>query len=307
MPNVLDLVEVFRLDAEGLRRARQKAMQVHPTDIKAAGNQVEEAVRQYLSRMLQRRYHVTSGHLIDSRGHTSPQIDIIISDNFGLSSLLTTNDGTEYVPIESVHAIGEVKSTFHRSKGYYQKMHDDLEKVSLLDRPIVENTAYEGIADNTLLEHMIRASKNRYLNNLFSFLLCVDSGDFDFEDLKPVLRSSDPKLLPSMCVLLDRGVIAYAKKDGAQGFTYSKYPNEVSSEDFDWCFFSASPPPGGSLQGCHLAMLYGSLIDHIVSSDLGPPNVYKYTAQMSCGSRSSLLWANDGAGKTGSFPTPQAE
>ena len=126
MASILDLGAIFRQDAEALRAARETAMQIHSTDIRAAGNQVEAAVREYLRRMLEPRYHVTSGHLIDPESRVSPQIDIIIADNFGLPSLLTTQDGTEYIPITSVLAIGEVKSTYYKSKGYYEKVRDDL-------------------------------------------------------------------------------------------------------------------------------------------------------------------------------------
>ena len=83
MASILDLGAIFRQDAEALRAARETAMQIHSTDIRAAGNQVEAAVREYLRRMLEPRYHVTSGHLIDPESRVSPQIDIIIADNFG--------------------------------------------------------------------------------------------------------------------------------------------------------------------------------------------------------------------------------
>ena len=66
MASNLNLAEIFKTDAEALRRAREEAIRIHPTDIRAAGNQVEQAVRDYLKRMLPPRYYVTSGHLIDS-------------------------------------------------------------------------------------------------------------------------------------------------------------------------------------------------------------------------------------------------
>ena len=151
MPNALNIAGIFKSDAEALRRAREEAIQIHSTDIRAAGNQVEEAVRDYLRRMLHPRYHVTSGHLIDSSNLISPQVDIIIADNFNLPSLLKTKDGTEYVPITSVYAIGEVKSTYYHSQGYYEKLYDDLKAISEMDRPIVENTFFGGLDLTPLL------------------------------------------------------------------------------------------------------------------------------------------------------------
>ena len=205
MAKTLNLAAVFREDAEGLRGAREKAMRIHPTDIRAAGNEVEEAVREYLSRMLQPRYHVTSGHLIDSESRVSPQIDIIIADNFGLPSLLTTKDGTEYVPVDSVYAIGEVKSTYYESKKYYSKMAEDLRQVAEMNRPLIKNTAFDGIKDNTTLAHMILPLTNKYLNHLYSFLLCVDTGGFSIRGHQGVAHIRTTQVSPQHCCLLEFG------------------------------------------------------------------------------------------------------
>ena len=175
MTKSLDLAGIFNSDAADLKQAREKAIRIHRTDIRAAGNEVEQAVRDYLKRMLPSRYYVTSGHLIDSQHRTSPQLDVIIADNFNLPSLLTTKDGTEYVPITSVLAIGEIKSTYYRSKEYCRKFHRTLSLIhSELSRPLVENTAYGGMKGTTTIQDIVFSSGNKYLNNLYSFLLCIN-------------------------------------------------------------------------------------------------------------------------------------
>ena len=146
MANTLNIAAIFKSDAEELLRSREEAIRIHGTNIRAAGNEVEQAVRNYFKRMLPPRYYVTSGHLIDQEGRVSPQLDVIVADNFNMPSLLTTKDGTEYVPITSVFAIGEVKSTYHHSKSYYDSFHNVLSLInSDLTRPLVENTAQEGV------------------------------------------------------------------------------------------------------------------------------------------------------------------
>lgn len=120
MKKKLDISEIFKTDAEDIAKAREKAIQIHGTDIRAAGNEVELSVREYFKRMLPSRYYVTHGHLIDANGEVSPQLDIIIADNFNIPSLMTTKDGTEYIPIDSVYAIGEIKSTYYKSQDYIQ-------------------------------------------------------------------------------------------------------------------------------------------------------------------------------------------
>lgn len=291
MINTLNLAGIFKSDAEALQRAREEAIRVHPTDIRAAGNQVEQAVRDYLKRMLPPRYYVTSGHLIDSSNLVSPQLDVIIADNFSLPSLLTTKDGTEYVPVTSVYAIGEVKSTYYQSQCYFEKFHYVLQQISEMDRTLVENTIHGGIKGSSRITDMVRGSKNKYLNNLYAFLICVDGGDFDFNRVKTLLSSVDPGLLPNMCVLLNKVIVCYGKMDEQEGISIHKYPVEVEQSDYDWFCAAGAEAEGGSIPGTHLAALYGALVEHLSNSDLEPPSAYRYTAKMSAFRRSSLVWA----------------
>ena len=184
----LNMSEIFASDAKELVRARESSQIVHRTsDIRAAGNEVEQALRDYLKRMLPPRYYVTHGHLIDSEHRVSPQLDVIIADNFSLPSLLKTRDGTEYVPATSVLAIGEVKSTFYHGKNYYNYFHNALVTISRMNRPLVENTIHDGLADSSIIRDVVLGSPYKYLNNLYSFLLCIDGGDFDFGKIKKFL------------------------------------------------------------------------------------------------------------------------
>ena len=132
MAKTLDLAAIFKSDAEELLRSREEAIRIHGTNIRAAGNEVEQAVRDYLKRMLPPRYYVTSGHLIDQEGRVSPQLDVIVADNFNMPSLLTTKDGTEICAnhICGVFAIGEVKSTYYHSERYYDKFHRVLRQIN---------------------------------------------------------------------------------------------------------------------------------------------------------------------------------
>ena len=291
MGSKINLGAIFRREAEVLLKARETAMEIHPTDLRAAGSHVEGSVRGYLRRMLPPRYHVTSGHLIDEDSLVSPQIDVIIADNFGIPSLLTTQDCTEYVPISSVLAIGEVKSTYYKSKSHFEKAADDLREISGMARPLVENTAYDGVKGETLLEHMILPLQNKYLNSLFSFMLCIDGGDFDFADIKDLLLSEDPQFLPGTSVLLNKGVLVHARLGDKVGIMINKYPAEVSSVSYDWCYFEGFVEEGGSPEGSHLAFLYGALVQHLANCRLEPPDAYRYTAKLSSGRRSSLEWA----------------
>lgn len=293
MANILNLAGHFKSDAETLQKAREEAIRIHSTDIRAAGNEIEQTVRDYLKRMLPNRYYVTSGHLIDSGNVVSPQQDIIIADNFGLPSLYTTKDGTEYVPITSVHAIGEVRSTYYQSQDPYGALHRVLQQISMMDRPLVENTFKRELEPSTRLVDMVRGSSNKYLNNLYSFLICINNGDFNFGRVKAFLSSVDPGLLPNMAVFLNKGVVLYGKSDEKKGVVFNKYPIEVAQSDYDWCFAEGAETEGGSVEGTHLATLYSALVEHLANSYLDLPRVYRYTAKMAVFRQSSLMWAKD--------------
>ena len=290
MVKSLDLASIFASEAEDLVKAREKAQVLHNSDIRAAGNEVEKAVRDYLKRMLPPRYYVTHGHLIDSEHRVSPQLDVIVADNFSLPSLLTTKDGTEYVPTTSVLAIGEVKSTYYHVKDYYRSFHDALVTISQMNRPLVENTIYQGLKDTSAVRDMMLGSPNKYLNNLYSFLFCVDCGDFDFEKIRDLLISTDVQQLPNVAIFMNKGIVAYADRHRAGGT--HKYPNEVNADDYGWRFMEMTGSERGSKEGSHLAYLYGQLISHLSGSHLEPASVYEYIAKELIGRKSSWIWAD---------------
>ena len=185
-------------------RAKRRKLYTSQTS-EAAGNEVEVSVRDYLRRMLPPRYYVTHGHIIDTTHRVSPQLDVIIADNFSLPSLLTTRDGTEYVPATSVLAIGEVKSTYYHSKRDYQGFHDKLVAISRMHRPLVENSVYQGITGSSNIRDTVLGSSNKYLNNLYSFLFCVDGGDFDFGKNKKSIGFSRCKSVAELAHILEYG------------------------------------------------------------------------------------------------------
>ena len=293
MDKTFDLAGAFARDAALLRLARESAMLVHPTDLRAAGNEVEKAVRDYFKRILPPQYHVTSGHLIDRQHRVSPQIDIIISGAFNVPSLYTTQDGTEYVPITSVYAIGEVKSTYYKSAGYFGKMTSDLQRINKMDRPLIKNSLVEGAmtGETTILDMVLPISSERYRNHLFSFLFCADAGDFDFQDITPHLNAVHSSLVPSVTVLLDRGVVIPMRMNESGEGLYHKYPMEAPSPTFDWVFAESVGVDAKSMGGSNLAFLYGALFDHLSKSQLEPTDAYRYTSQLVNLRRSTLKWA----------------
>lgn len=222
--------------------------------------------------MLPPSYRVTKGHVVDRTGTASPQLDIVITDSRGFASLMTTSDGTEYIPFTSVYAVGEIKSTYYKSEAPLQKMHDVLKKLSAMERPLVANTAYGGVSADTQMSHLMRASPHRYFNNLFSFVFCVDAGDFAFQDVKQLFAGSNVSDLPNVTVLLNGGIVIYAQRDAEQSTGFIRYPNEADPAECDWCYIQGNPESLQKAAAAHLSILWGALLSHLSDSYLEPPN-----------------------------------
>ena len=91
----------MRIDFEESRDALN-----HPT---LKGDAAEEIVRDFFKKYLPKNLTITSGIVIDSEGHFSKQIDIIICDAFK-SPVFYEKKDIRVIPIETVYAVIEVKS-----------------------------------------------------------------------------------------------------------------------------------------------------------------------------------------------------
>ncbi|HZS04322.1 MAG TPA: DUF6602 domain-containing protein [Blastocatellia bacterium] len=295
----MDIPEIFKSDAEDIKREREKAIKVHKTNIRAAGNQVEKCVRDYFRRMLPPRYYVTEGHLIDINGNISPQLDIIIADNFNVPSLMTLKDGTEYIPIDSVYAIGEIKSTYSNTRRkknprtLIEEFSSNLEDIKeRLYHEEVPNTVYGGHGPNSLLRDLILGKRTRILNRIFSFIVFVDATTFQFKHISEFYTSRNNKYLPNIMILLNKGVVVFGSENERPLFNY--YPEDRRSEEEAWCYFPCmgDGSGNGSLEGNHLAFLYHSVLEHLSNSYLEPPSLIKYTYRMLATSKSMIEKAN---------------
>jgi hypothetical protein len=295
--------KIFRNEAEKIVEAREKCIQIHGTDIHAAGNELEETVREFFNRMLPNRFHVTHGHLIDKNNVVSPQIDMIISDNTTIPSLMTLRNSTVYIPIDSVYAIAEIKSTYYGSRKKPEE--DPIIKFSntlkyireKMTRPLVENTAYEMFAEgkgwkkDTLIRDMILGKPHKYLNPLFSFMLFVNSGKAKIEDIESIFSKTADENLPCMTVLLNYALVAYGKEvEEKKGIGFSKYPFLNQSMGYTWRIFPLlGKSDSESTEGKHLCAIYYYLLNHLNESFLEPPDLRPYIADMMMGRKSKMI------------------
>jgi len=286
----LSIPKFFSNEAKLLRGAREECIDIHGSDIRAAGNQVEIAVRNWLSRMLPDTVSVGHGHIIDQESNISPQIDCILRDRSHLPTLFTAKDGTNYTPFDSIYAIGEIKSTYYKSSKYIQAFSKTLEVIDRdLKRNLIENTACDGIKPNTLLHHVFLGSSQPFFNQLFTFILFIDSGDATVDEIAEIYRNSQNQYLPDISVFLNSFIVIKATFEDNTMKTY-KYQKQAPPE-ITWKIIPAPQIEGSDTtsEGIHLCLLYYFLLNHIKESHLTGPNLTEYFKDLLIGSKSNIF------------------
>lgn len=273
MPKTLDITSFFEQEAINIINEREKALKVHSTNIRACGNMIETSVRNFVNDRLPTRFHVGQGHLIDCRFMVSPQLDILITDVSSLPILLKTNELTDYYPIESVYAFGEVKSSYRNANRQITKFCDVIKDIkNEMYRKVEENTAFAGLNDNTYIRHLGVGSLAPVFNPFFSFMVFVDIGDFRVEHFSKILQSIEEKYLPNIILFINGGVL-FKSKIEEQRVSFDYHP-EYSSEHSRWTFYENRETDNHL--GFNLMFLYFYLLKHLQGSHLSPPDYFEY-------------------------------
>lgn len=96
------------------------------------GDNSESGWKEFLNKILPKKYGVDNGYVIDYEGNISDQIDIIIYDNLYSPYIMSSGSGVKYIPAEAVYAIVEVKPTMTKLNLKYAN--DKVESVKKLKR-----------------------------------------------------------------------------------------------------------------------------------------------------------------------------
>lgn len=114
------------LDADvATQLARSRELIGHPVE---KGDASEALWLSLLQKYLPKRYEVRRAHVVDSRGHFSEQIDIVVHDR-QYSPFVFSFQESEVIPAESVYAVFEVKQTLDAANVAYA-----LEKIASVRR-----------------------------------------------------------------------------------------------------------------------------------------------------------------------------
>lgn len=269
-----EIRDYFRKDQEKIMMAFRLSDSIRSQlkDIRSSGNEVEIAVRDFFKTKLFPKYHVSDGHIIDSRKKVSPQFDIIISEQSQNPVFYTLEDKSEILYYESIYAFGEVKRSYYR-EDILTNFSKNVEKIKteFYREPINPNVLLSSGAKITLGQ---KITSFKLRNPIFSFLFIVDSCGLDMNKLKEDLRNIKSNSAPNIIVFNDLGIIVNidAVKFQNGKLQINLYPEFV--ENGEWYFLKWDHPED------ILAFQYMLIIQHLNDSLLGTPNLIKYGAEV---------------------------
>jgi hypothetical protein len=274
----LELLKTMQIEAADMLAARTKAVLIHHVkNIRAAGGVVEASVRKVLRRRLPPKYYIGQGHIVNPTLHTSPQFDVIIADNNSLTMLFTDDDGTEWFPFGSVYAVGEVKSSYDKSKKYIEAFSENIKSMKTQfnwPKQTCLATAYHkggSQSQNTVT-----------IDRLFTFMVFVDSSEFKTEDIEAFYKRTPAGHLPNIIYFVDKGILLNMK------FNDSGYPMEMNLHpevadqmgmvqySSKWCLRHFADQNEAVGLGAALFTFYYLLISHLEDCNLGAMSLLPY-------------------------------
>jgi hypothetical protein len=255
----LDLDGFFQQDARRIMAAREEAIRIHGAgNIDAAGDHLERQVRSILSSRVPSRYCVVQGHIVDYNGRVSPQLDVIVTESLTARSLFQGADGTNFVPYESVYAVGDITSTYYKSREPIQAFAQKLRSIK---------------------QNLSRQTTRR--NPLLSFLVFVNANGFALDDVEEFYRANPLDELPGFACFLDHAVLLHAKflrNDYGDllpvAYHTTPFVDSEPGKDNRWALIQWGSPE--RRLGANLMFMCVALLQHIQSCVLNPPNLYGY-------------------------------
>lgn len=143
----------FRDTARSIFYDDDAARLIHPGEY---GGFRESLVRDLLTKFLPESYGVSQGFIISPEGDVSNQCDIVVYSRL-YAPVIQSPEQQRFFPVESVVAVGEVKSTLSRAKlqeacvklSRVKEMREDLR------RPAIGFSAHKSIGHYSAREHLL--------------------------------------------------------------------------------------------------------------------------------------------------------
>lgn len=193
--NLEDIAKKLKIDFDGVTR------QIKHNGVK--GSAREDLLKDYLRDLLPNKYSISSGIIIDFNQNQSKQQDFIIHDAFNCPSFFKTDSNT-ILPIESVYATIEIKSTLN-----YDTLKQSIENIESVRK--LHKLPNRNIISNDYNEQYP-------LGFVFAY-----SSDYSLEQIQKKLfelnKSVDGRHQISIVCVLDKGLIFNVYKDNLTNFT----------------------------------------------------------------------------------------
>jgi len=264
--------ELFELESIDLSTALKKARLIHGMkNIGSSGDEVEVAVRNFFRRRLAKRCDVGNGHIVDKEGAVSPDLDLVISDFMDFPSLQENRDNRSYFPYESVYAVAEIKSTYRKAKKPISEFIKTVHKLKhQLKRERTPNDFVQtGFGSGIRLRGL--QSEQPYLNPLYTFMMFVDCGDFDLDDVREIYAKTDRDSLPNVICFLNMGLLMYwvDPKITPNHYQSIVFPEFADPSSCVWALGPQTPKE-------NLALLWATLTDALSRITLSKPHYWDY-------------------------------
>ncbi|MGK7391823.1 MAG: DUF6602 domain-containing protein [Candidatus Cyclobacteriaceae bacterium M2_1C_046] len=272
----LPIIRYFQHDLEKIKMAYRLSDSIRSDlkNIRAAGDEVEFAVKDFFKNKLFPKYHVNDGHIIDSQLKISPQYDIIICENSKNPVLFNLSDKSELFYFETVYCFGEVKRSFYK-KSLLLDFCSNIgrTKKELLRDKIPSNFIESGNSGFQIEEPL---SSLPLRNPLLSFLFFINTDNSSFTHIGEILKNLNKHELPNFIVFLDQGLIVNVNKSLFENEGIIKinlYP-EYQDEDNIWVLMAMDE------ENNVLTYQYMLIVEHLNNSLSLTPNLHEYTKNM---------------------------
>ncbi|MFC0878852.1 DUF6602 domain-containing protein [Saccharicrinis sp. FJH2] len=268
----LPIEKYFQHDLEKIMMAFRLSDSIRTdlSNIRAAGDEVELAVKDFFADKLYPRYHVCDGHLVDCNLKVSPQYDIIISENSKNPVLFNLADKSQLVYFDSSYCFGEVKRSFYDKKILEAFSTNIARTKKELERKDIAPNFIETSNSGFLVEEPLTNLPKR--NPLLTFLFFIDTRACEISDLGNFLNKTDNSCVPNFIVLLDTGILINVDTTAFNNgkIKINLYPEFVSEESM-WVLFEIDD------EQSVLIYQYMLILEHLNSSIVAPPNLRDYT------------------------------
>lgn len=220
----------------------------------------ERAVHELLRLYTPDQFGIGTGFIITNQGGTSTQCDLVIFDRL-MAPGIVTDSHQAFFPVESVVAVGEVKSDL-KSFSILNSQLDKLALTKALREQITNPSPYRSHK-----KQPFRPAENPF-DHMFTFLICHR---FRFRPEPTLIKYGDaiePRFRHNMVISIEDGAFCYSAKNGPRNFPYPTTGGEIHQNK--WMPATSEPVPS------HFAMFLASFYNAMNNVTLLEPDMTLY-------------------------------